>query len=302
MLCASLLLALASTAVLPAPTDGRVKAAIQQARDGLLEAAVAGFDTVIAELVQAGPAGRADLIVAHVHRGAALVALQNEAAAKEAFGRALTLEPALRLPRGEFPDRVIRIFDAARTGKTKSVMERPSGAPKKAGLGAAGVAAIVGGGVLLAGGIAVAAAGGDPSASPTPAPSPTPDPASQVTPVPGSASGPVRFEIVALSPPSGSTMSGCTNRGCTIQAQIRVSSTIGYSNLRLQAYNDGAAPCVSGFSDRFDINANVPFVVAMPVTGTSCALPLSITTLWLIQQSAPAQSVQAFNLRYTMTP
>ncbi len=301
MLCLPLVLALAAPAGLPAANDAKVKAAIQQAREGLLDAAVGAFDEAIAALAQRGPEGRADLIVAHVHRGAALVALGKEEAAKDAFRAAVILEPALRLEKGQFPDRVIRVFDAARTGKTKSVMERPTGAPKKAGIGALGIAGIIGGAVVLAGGAVAAASGGGstPSATPTPVPSPTPDPAAQVTPVPGTASGPIRLEIAQLNPPSGSTIPCGT--GCSIDALIRVSASGGFRNLSLQMYDTGGMTCVNGFSQRFDLNGSEPFIVPVRLAAFGCA-PRTINTLWVVQQTAPVQSVQAFNVRYTFTP
>lgn len=128
-----------------------------------------------------------ELSQAHLHKGIAFVGLAQEEGAKAAFRDALHYDPALRLKKGEQPDRVVRIFEAARTGKTKSVLERPSDAPKKAGVGAGAIAAIVAGGVAVAGGAAVVASGGGqptttaptPAATPIPTPTPTPTPAPQ---------------------------------------------------------------------------------------------------------------------------
>ena len=150
---------------LASAADVDVSTGVRQIREGDLAAAVVTLDGVI----QRGT----DLAQAYLYKGVALVLLGQEEPAKVAFQSALSHQPDLRIAKGEQPDRVIRVFEAARTGKTKSVMERPSGAPRKAGMGA-GTIGLITGAVLLAGGGAVAAVTS--STSPPEPPSPSPPP------------------------------------------------------------------------------------------------------------------------------
>ena len=146
-----------------------LKVGIQQVDEGDFQAALVTLDSVIQRLTPEADAHRPELTQAHLYQGVALVGLGQEERAKAAFREALGLDPALRVAKGQFPDRVVRVFDAARTGKSKSVMQRPKPTAKRAGIGALGIAAIVGGAVA-AGGAAVVASGGG---SNEPAPAPT---------------------------------------------------------------------------------------------------------------------------------
>lgn len=158
-------LIIVATLVAPGPSpvfaqDPSAEAALEtgigQVREGQLDAAILTLDTAVRQLRAAAGDHSADLVRAFLYQGWAFVGLDQEDRAKQAFRDALALNPALRLNKGDFPDRVIRVFEAARAGKTKSVMERPNTTPKKAGIGGIGVAAIVVGALAL-GGAAVAA-------------------------------------------------------------------------------------------------------------------------------------------------
>ena len=140
----------------------RLQAGIKQVEEGNFGAALTALESLIHEPGVAGGQTRT-LSKAQLYRGIALVGLAREDAAKAAFREALRLDPELRLAKEEFPDRVIRVFEAARTGKAKSVLERPTTTTRKAGIGALRIAAIVGGGALVGGGVAAAAGGGSPS-------------------------------------------------------------------------------------------------------------------------------------------
>ena len=132
---------------------------IQQVQDGDLEGAVTTLDAAVQKLAAIEPSRPADLARAHFYKGVALVGLLQEEPAKASFREALAHDPYLRVRSGEFPDRVVRVFEAARRGISRSVMKRPSGAPKKAGIGTGAVLAIAGGVALAAGGVAAVASG-----------------------------------------------------------------------------------------------------------------------------------------------
>jgi hypothetical protein len=156
------------------PRDPELEAGIRLFKEGDLQAAVISLDGVAGKL-RADELRRSELVEALVYKGAALVGLAQEEPAKTAFSEALSLEPDRKLSETEFSRRVVRVFEAAREGKSKSVLLPPAGGTaKKAGIGALGVGAIVGGAVLIGGGAAVAAAGG--GGDSTPAPTPVVDP------------------------------------------------------------------------------------------------------------------------------
>jgi hypothetical protein len=136
---------------------------IRQVNEGDLENAVITLDAVIQQLAREAHARAKELSQAHLYKGVALVGLQQEEPAKASFREALRYDPELRLGKGQFPDRTVRVFEAARKGSTKSVMKRPSGAPKKAGIGGGAIAAIVGGVLAAGGGVALASGAGEPA-------------------------------------------------------------------------------------------------------------------------------------------
>jgi hypothetical protein len=156
---------LATGLVSPAapPASSPLDEGLKLYEEGDLARAVLSLDAALGAL----PASdTASLVKAYVYKGAALVGLKQEDPAKTSFRAALVLDPELRLRNTEFPDRVVRVFDAARSGKAKSVMQRPNTVPRKAGIGAAGVAAIVGGAALAGGAVVVAATRGETPSDP----------------------------------------------------------------------------------------------------------------------------------------
>ena len=192
--------------------------------------AVKAFDQVIAAQGSSSEANPA-VVKAHTYKGAALVGLGQEEPAKLSFRFAFALDPTLRLAKEEFPDRVIRVFEAARAGKTKSVLERPNETAKKAGLGAGAVMAIVGGVVLAGGAAAVALTGEDPPASSTD----------------------ISMRLEGSTPPAGSTISLAQALQGSIESpprigvvvSSRVSVASGYLSATLRS---GATGCLSGSS------------------------------------------------------
>lgn len=144
----------------PPEAERTLQAGLQLIQDGRLEEAVLVLDDVALRLKADPVAERGHLVLALVHKGVALVGLAQEELAKAAFREALHLDPSLRLSKDEFSARVLRVFDAAREGKAKSVLLPASGAPRKAGIGALGAAGIVAGVVAVGGGVA-AVVGGD---------------------------------------------------------------------------------------------------------------------------------------------
>lgn len=132
----SLLGTWAFAAALAGSPSAMVADGIKQYHDGLLAEAVTTLEAATVEILREETPDRALLVEAHVYRGAALVGLLHEEGARIAFRQALALQPGRRLGKGEFPDRVVRVFEAARKGESGSVLQRPPGAVKKAGLGA----------------------------------------------------------------------------------------------------------------------------------------------------------------------
>jgi len=187
----------------PATREASLQSGIRQVDDGDFQGAILTLDQAIQTLTAGGIVSPKELAQAHLYKGVAFVGLLQEGQAKSSFRQALLYDSELRLAKGQFPDRVVRVFEATRKGETKSVMKRPSSVPRKAGIGGVGIAAIVGG-VLALGGVAAAAAGGS---GPPPTPQPTPDPSRLVTPT--ATSGPGQILFVNADPAPGSVISGC---------------------------------------------------------------------------------------------
>src|SRR5262245_29470581 len=90
---------------------------IRQVNEGDLSSAVVTLDAVILQLTGGTAPDATALVQAYLYKGIALVGLAQEEPAKTAFREALKLDPRLRVNKGEQPDRVVRVFDAARQGK-----------------------------------------------------------------------------------------------------------------------------------------------------------------------------------------
>jgi len=186
-------MAATSTAVKDPLLDG-----VRLYEEGNLEGAVKVLTEATQVLAAKGVGARADLVKAWTYKGAALVGQQDEARAKECFVEVLRLQPELRMKKGDFSDRVRRVFEAARTGKAESVMARPNTEAKKAGISVAAIAVVGGTAVLVAGGVAVA---GDSSSSKPPV---------------------GEIELVSTVPPSGTPLTGCAAGRCYVQFKFRI--------------------------------------------------------------------------------
>lgn len=86
---------------------------VQQVWEGEYEAAVLTLDGAVRALA-GRPAGRADLLRAHLYLGVAYLGLDQPAKAQAAFAGALRLDPKLELDPKEFSKRTQLAFEAAR--------------------------------------------------------------------------------------------------------------------------------------------------------------------------------------------
>lgn len=211
--CPCLVLALiagpAHAQTAPGQPEATLTLGIKQVDEGNFQAALFTLDAVARRLVLEPAMHATDLSQAYLYRGVALVGLGQEEGAKGSFAAALQYDKTLRIGEDRFPPRVVRVFEAARLGKTKSVLLPPSGAAKKAGIGAGAVAAIVGG-VLAAGGAAVAAASGAKPNTPPSAGGITISSDSPGTPIAGVST--VHFTATA-NDPDGDTLTFTWNFG-----------------------------------------------------------------------------------------
>lgn len=121
---------------------------VQQYRDGDFEAAALTLDSLVRRLAL-DPAQARQTAQAQLYLGAAYVGMGQEAIARAKFRQALLRDPDLRPSPDEFPQKVIRSFEAARESlRTSTTLERDveRGRGKTpwilAGLGAAGAAGL----------------------------------------------------------------------------------------------------------------------------------------------------------------
>src|SRR5258708_3012150 len=149
----------------PGKAEATLPAGIKQFSDGDLAGGVFTLEAVIRTLGVEPALHAQDLSQAYLYRGAAIVGLSQEENAKGSFGAALQYDKTLRIGEDKFSPRVVRVFEGARTGKTKSVLLPPSNIVKKGGIGALGGVGIVAGVAAIGGGVAVATHG---SSSPSP--------------------------------------------------------------------------------------------------------------------------------------
>jgi hypothetical protein len=219
-LAVSLLAVQALSQDTPATPPPTLQTGISQYNQGDLVAAAFTLEAVIRTLA-AEPAAQAnELSRAYLYRGATFVRLGQEENAKGSFAAALQYDKVLRITEDQFPPRVVRVFEAARTGKTKSVLLPPSNVAKKAGIGGLGIAGIVAGVAALGGGAAVATRSSGPQATPEPTPAPTP-PIS-----PGAAEGGVRIALSNVAPPQGSTISTTAVAGMLPPTALQIAVTL----------------------------------------------------------------------------
>jgi hypothetical protein len=284
-----LLVVLLSTCVIAAPTPqapSSLDEGLRLYEEGDLGDAVLALDAAIGTMP---PSATPSLVKAYVYKGAALVGLGQEEPAKASFREALALDPKLRLLKTEFPDRVVRVFDAARSDKKTSVMRRPSTAPKKAGIGAAGVAAIVGG-VALAGGavaVVVATSAGD-----------------------GGTVFPEGFSVhfVSSSPSPGSTISVGSGAGPrTFPLSMTFSlhaGTAATGDFRADLFRDDRN-CASGQLVPFTVAAGATVSITVPSAtyqpDPACTLPVTTNRL-VIQLLGATYSAGVEGISYSLVP
>ena len=130
---------------------------VKQVREGSWTAAVIALDGAIHDLAPQVETRRAELVAAWVHKGWALVELQQIESARVCFRAALQQDPDLRLSADVYPGPVLDVFDSV----------RPSGAPSDRGNGWDPVK--IG---ITAGLLGLGAAIGVKAANPPPDPSP----------------------------------------------------------------------------------------------------------------------------------
>jgi hypothetical protein len=241
------------------------------------------------------------------------VGLAQETPAKESFRQAIDLDGAFRPPKADFPDRVLRVFEAERQGKTKSVLARPNTVPKKAGIGGVGIGLIAAGAALAVGGTAVALSGGNPTPSPTPPTTlPTPNPNSQVTLV-SEIIGSTTIRYVNADPPPGSTITGCGpfSTGCrpiTIVVRLTASHRVDNIILTGQMNPDVSVPfgCMyAAVPGQFSLNANEPFDVALRFDNplaSRCGTPIAVVSLLVGLQVQTEANRVVYRINYSLQP
>jgi hypothetical protein len=167
------------TALLAQASDPELQKGIQQAREGLFDAAVITLDGVARRM--AGQPGRAkELAQAYTYLAVAYLGLSQEQQAKAKFLEALKADNALDVTTREFPPKIVQFFEQAR--KEAQPQPKPAPAPSPTAAPAGGSGGKKGGsklpfvllGVAGAGGIAVVAAKGGGGDDPGPGPTPTP--------------------------------------------------------------------------------------------------------------------------------
>ena len=135
----------------PPAAEPSLAAGVQQVQDGDFESAVLTLDAVVRNLASR-PDLEKDLARACLHLGVAYLQLGQAALARSRFQQALQHDASLELRSDEFPPKVLRAFEEARTRfREHRTLERR--ARRKRGKGAVMVA---GAGAAAAGGVALA--------------------------------------------------------------------------------------------------------------------------------------------------
>ena len=298
-LAASLTAGTALSQNAPGGAEPTLQAGIKQFGEGDLAGAVFTLEAVIRTLALEPTLHTKELSQAYLYRGAAFVGLSQEEHAKGSFAAALQYDKGLRIGEDKFSPRVVRVFEAARTGKTKSVLLPPSNVAKKAGLSGLGIGLIVAGVAAAGGGIAAATAGKS-----------TPPPA---TPTVGS--GAVQISFDTSEPPPGSTITGCgaSNKGCpAINLGLKLRTSSDASNLSLSVFlNNPSSTCLRADRASISLKANQLTPVGVQLTGAGpglnvCQTPFSTNALNVSLETSPVtvsgESFQAFSLSYNFAP
>jgi hypothetical protein len=140
---------LAAAVIDTAGPEDELGKGVQQVKDGNFEAGLLSLDGVVTSLAASSdPKDVHDRAQAHLYLGVAYVGLLQETPARKHFREALKLDPELKVDPQQFPARVVRVFDAARTNKKKPALY--AGA-SLVGLAAAGgaAAALIGGSAAI---------------------------------------------------------------------------------------------------------------------------------------------------------
>lgn len=235
---------------------------IQQVKEGHFDAALLTLDGVVRRL-EGQPGRKTETAQAYLYLGVAYVGLLQEVPARDKFKQALKYDPNLKPDPAEFPPRVIRVFEAAKKGSSKSVLIAGGG------IGAAGIAAVA----LLAGGslgsVAAVQVGGE-------------SPAPGVTPTTRTGAGSISF--VSITPAPGSTINGCSNGAtCSIAVAFNIVSDATISNVlfTVELMNSAGAVCLEGTSTaRFGtIAAGQSTPVGHQSFRSRCTTPFTTSTM-----------------------
>jgi hypothetical protein len=245
-----------SAAQTPPTADAELAKGISQAKSGDFDAALLTLDAV-ARRLESAPAREKDLAQAYLYLGVAYVGLLQESPARDNFKKALKHDKTLTLDPAEFAPRVVRVFEATRTGKSKSALQ-------KGGIGVLGIGAIVVGAALLSSGATVASATGG-GASPPPSPA-----AGTVT-------------LVSTTPATGSTLSASLPVLLSVQLSVTSSQDTTASLLRVELVNS-TARCLAAELRGGALRANTaqtftvgPFTTDPP--SVTCAAPFTTTAV-----------------------
>jgi hypothetical protein len=247
-----------SAAQTPPTADAELAKGISQAKSGDFDAALLTLDAV-ARRLESAPAREKDLAQAYLYLGVAYVGLLQESPARDNFKKALKHDKTLTLDPAEFPPRVVRVFEATRTGKSKSALY-------KGGIGAVGIGAIAVGAALLSSGATVASAsGGGAFASPPPSPA-----AATVT-------------LVSTNPAAGSTLSAALPVPLSIQLSVTSSQDTTATLLRVELVNS-TARCLAAEVRGGALRGNTaqtftvgPFTTDLP--SVTCTTPFTTTAV-----------------------
>jgi hypothetical protein len=194
----------------PQASDPEIEKGIRQAQEGEFEPAIATLQGALPRLL-ARKAPPHDVARVHVYLGVARLGLGDPGAARASFLEALRVEPALTLSSEEYPPRILRAFEEARSAAppAPATAAAPATAPAKPPAAPATTTVAKKGGsklplVLLGvgavgGGVALAAGGGGGGGGSSTAATPT-------TPPPTNPTVPGNVNLVASFPPAGGTV------------------------------------------------------------------------------------------------
>jgi hypothetical protein len=140
--------------LLGSPAAAPLQPGVQQVKEGDFETALLTLDQAIREISAQPPSPARDreLAQAHLYRGVAYLQLDQAILARSSFVAALAREKTLTLSPDEFPPKVLRAFESARTAYSESGKLASSAKKKghRTALIITGVGVAVGGAAALA--------------------------------------------------------------------------------------------------------------------------------------------------------